>query len=399
MMRHELILNNDNKLIFLILDGVGDIPNPQFSYTTPLEAAKKPNIDSLAREKGILGRIIPVDIGITPGSGPGHLSLFGYDPLEHEIGRGVLEVLGLNMDLQDGDLAARANFCTIRDNIVVDRRAGRIPTEETVRICEKISSAIPEIEGVKLLIKPGKSHRFAVIFRGKNLSEHLTDADPHKDHLPVVFSEPKDDKAIFASHIVNTFIEKVAVLLKGEKAANGVLLRGFSAKPAIPSFSDNYGMKALAIATYPMYRGIAKVLGMDVKDETKDYQEMLKALRDNYDSYQFFFLHIKETDLAGEDGNFPQKVAAIETVDPMIPEIYTLNPQVLVITGDHSTPCPMKGHSWHPVPLLLVTKTGERDGMAFHEKNCVTGSIGTIYSKQLMPLVLAHGLRLDKYGA
>ena len=158
-------------------------------------------------------------------------------------------------------------------------------------------------------------------------------------------------------------------------------------------------MKALAIATYPMYRGIAKVLGMDVKDETKDYQGMVKALRDNYDSYQFFFLHIKETDLAGEDGNFSEKVVAIENVDPIVPDIYSLNPHVLVITGDHSTPCPMKGHSWHPVPLLLVTKTGERDGMAFHEKNCVTGSIGTIYSKQLMALALAHGLRLDKYGA
>ncbi len=398
-MRHDLILNNDKKIIFLILDGVGDIPNPQFSYLTPLEAAKKPNIDRLAMERGILGRIVPVDIGITPGSGPGHLSLFGYDPLEYEIGRGVLEVLGLNMDLQDGDLAARANFCTIKDGIVADRRAGRIPSEETVRLCKKISEAIPEIEGVKVIIRPGKSHRFAIIFRGKNLSDHLTDADPHKDHLPVVLSEPKDGGATFASKVVNTFIEKVIRLLKDEKVANGALLRGFSVKPAIPSFSDNYKMKALAIATYPMYRGIAKVLGMDVKDETKDYRGMIKALRDNYDSYQFFFLHIKETDLAGEDGNFPEKVVAIENVDPIVPDIYSLNPHVLVITGDHSTPCPMKGHSWHPVPLLLVTKTGERDGMAFHEKNCVTGSIGTIYSKQLMALALAHGLRLDKYGA
>lgn len=398
-MRHDLILNNDKKIIFLILDGVGDIPNPQFSYLTPLEAAKKPTIDTLAQESGILGRIIPVDIGITPGSGPGHLSLFGYDPLEYEIGRGVLEVLGLNMDLQDGDLAARANFCTIKDGIVVDRRAGRIPTEETVRLCKKINESIPEVEGVQIIIKPGKSHRFAIIFRGKNLSDHLTDADPHKDHLPVVLSAPKDDGAEFSAKVVNTFITKVIRLLKDEKVANGALLRGFSTKPAIPPFSDTYNMKALAIATYPMYRGIAKVLGMDVKDETKDYQEMVQALRDNYDSYQFFFLHIKETDLAGEDGNFPEKVGAIENVDPIVPDIYSLNPHVLVITGDHSTPCPMKGHSWHPVPLLLVTKTGERDGMTFHEKNCVAGSIGTIYSKQLMSLVLAHGLRLDKYGA
>lgn len=398
-MKQELLLTNDKKVIFLILDGVGDIPNPQFSHRTPLEAAKKPNIDALAAERGILGRIVPVDIGITPGSGPGHLSLFGYDPLEYEIGRGVLEVLGLNMDLQDGDLAARANFCTIQEGIVVDRRAGRIPTEETVRICEKISSALPEIDGVKILIKPGKSHRFALIFRGKNLSDRITDADPHKDHLPVMYSQPKDTDAQFSSQLVNTFMEKTIELLKDEKVANGILMRGFSTKPIIPPFSVTYGMKALAIATYPMYRGIAKVLGMDVKDEPRDYQEMLKTLAENYDSYHFFFLHIKETDLAGEDGNFAQKVTAVENVDPIIPSILRLDPQVFVVTGDHSTPCSMKGHSWHPVPLLLVTKTGETDGAAFHERNCITGSIGTIYSKQLMPLVLAHCLRLDKYGA
>jgi 2,3-bisphosphoglycerate-independent phosphoglycerate mutase len=398
-MMQDLVLSNDRKIIFLILDGVGDIPNPQFSYLTPLEAAKKPHIDELAMRTGILGRIIPVDIGITPGSGPGHISLFGYDPREHEIGRGVLEVLGLNMDLQDGDLAARANFCTIRDGIVVDRRAGRIPTEETIRLCSRIASAVPEIEGAKVILKPGKSHRFAVIFRGKGLSDRLTDADPHKDGQPVAYTVARSDDAVSASRIVNAFMKKAIGLLRDENIANGILLRGFSTKPAIPPFSDRYRMKALAIATYPMYRGIAKVLGMDVKEEAKNYDDMLRILRDNYDAYQFFFLHIKETDLAGEDGNFPEKVTAIETVDKIVPDIYSLNPQVLVLTGDHSTPCPMKGHSWHPVPLLLITKSGEKDGMAYHEKNCVAGSIGTIYSKQLMSLVLAHGLKLDKYGA
>lgn len=399
MVLQDLILNNDKKIIFLILDGVGDIPNPQFSNLTPLEGAKKPNLDGLATRKGVLGRIIPVDVGITPGSGPGHLSLFGYDPLEYEIGRGVLEVLGLNMDLQNGDLAARANFCTIRDGIVVDRRAGRIPTEECVRLCAIIEKNIPEVNGVKIMIKPGRSHRFAVIFRGKGLSDGLTDADPHKDNFPVPKTVPKSGDGAVASQVVNTFMEKVCDLLKDEKIANGALLRGFSTKPALPTFSTNYRMKALAIATYPMYRGIAKVLGMDIKDEPRDYQEMMATLRENYDAYQFFFLHIKETDLAGEDGNFPEKVQAIEKVDALVPEIYSLNPQVLVVTGDHSTPCPMKGHSWHPVPLLLVTQTGETDGMAFHEKNCVAGSIGTVYSKQLMAIALAHGLKLDKYGA
>jgi len=395
----DLLLTNDARVIFLILDGLGDIPNPQFSYLTPLEKAKKPNIDNLALERGVLGRIIPVDIGITPGSGPGHLSLFGYDPTVYEIGRGVLEVLCLNMDLQDGDLAARANFCTVRDGVVIDRRAGRIETKETERLCALISQAIPEIEGVKLIIRPGKSHRFAIIFRGGHLSDKLTDADPHKDNRPVAYSSPKSAEAEFSSILTNTFIKKVQELLKDEKVANGVLLRGFSVKPDIPTFTTRYKMNALAIATYPMYRGIAKVLGMDVKEEPKDYDEMVKILKNNYDDYQFFFMHIKETDTAGEDGNFPAKVDAIERADRIVSAIYDMKPDVLVITGDHSTPCPLKGHSWHPVPLMVVTRTGERDGMVFHEKNCVSGSIGTIYSKQLMSLALAHGFRLDKYGA
>ena len=398
-MIEDLLLANDNKIVFLVLDGLGDIPNPGFSYKTPLEAAKTPNMDNLSLKTGILGRILPVDIGITPGSGPGHLSLFGYDPVQYEIGRGVLEVLGLNMDLQAGDLAARANFCTMENGVVIDRRAGRIETKETERLCETLAGVIPEIEGVRVIIKPGKSHRFAIIFRGKGLSDKLTDADPHKDNKPFKYTSSKSGEAELSSKTVNAFMAKALDVLKDEKVANGVLLRGFSVKPDIPSFSVNYKLKALAIATYPMYRGIAKVLGMDVKEEPKDYGEMIKILKENYDSYQFFFLHIKETDLAGEDGDFAAKVAAIETVDRIVPAIYDLNPQALVITGDHSTPCPMKGHSWHPVPLLLITKTGERDGLTFHERNCISGSIGTIYSKQLMPFVLAHALKLDKYGA
>jgi 2,3-bisphosphoglycerate-independent phosphoglycerate mutase len=398
-MIEDIILANDNKIIFLILDGLGDIPTPAFANQTPLEAACKPNIDGLAQKRGVLGRIIPVDVGITPGSGPGHLSLFGYDPVDCEIGRGVLEVLGLNMDLQDGDLAARANFCSIKDGLVTDRRAGRIPTEETERLCALITENIPEVEGVRIIIKPGKSHRFALILRGKDLSDKLSDADPHKDNKPFVYTIAKAKEADFAAQVVNTFMRKVLDLLKGEKVANGALLRGFSQKPDVTPFSTKYRMKALAIATYPMYRGIAKVLGMDVRHEPKDYDESIKILKDNYNAYQFFFFHMKETDLAGEDGNFPEKVRAIENADKIVPEIMGLNPQVLVMTGDHSTPCLFKGHSFHPVPLMLITGTGEMDGKAFHEKNCILGSIGTIYSKQLMSLALAHAMKLDKYGA
>jgi len=395
----ELLLSNDNKVIFLILDGLGDIPNPSFDLKTPLEAAKKPNMDGLAMKNGVLGRIIPVDIGVTPGSGPGHLSLFGYDPVVHEIGRGVLEVLGLNMDLRDGDLAARANFCTIKDGLVTDRRAGRIPTSETERLCKMISSNIEKVEGCEVIIKPGKSHRFAVIFRGRDLTDKLTDADPHKDNKPFVYTSAKAPEAEFTSRVVNSFMERVMDFLKGEPVANGALLRGFSCKPDIEPFTEKYAMKALAIATYPMYRGIAKVLGMDVKDEPANYEEAISLLKKNYNDYQFFFFHVKETDLAGEDGNFEEKVQAIENVDTFLPEISGLNPHTLVITGDHSTPCGLKGHSWHPVPALIITKTGETDGHVFHEKNCLVGSIGTIYSKDLMSLALAHGGRLDKYGA
>jgi 2,3-bisphosphoglycerate-independent phosphoglycerate mutase len=395
----DIVLTNDNKIIFLILDGLGDIPNPAFSHTTPLEAANKPNIDGLAQERAVLGRIMPVDIGITPGSGPGHLSLFGYDPVACEIGRGVLEALGLNMDLQDGDLAARANFCTIKNGLVTDRRAGRIPTEETERLCALITREIPEVDGVKVIIEPGKSHRFALILRGKDLSDQLSDADPHKDNKPFAYAAAKAKEADFAARIVNAFMKKVLDLLKDEKVANGILLRGFSQKPDITPFSTKYRLKALAIATYPMYRGIAKVLGMDVRHEPKDYNESMKILKDNYNDYQFFFFHIKETDLAGEDGNFTEKVKAIENADTILAEIMALNPQVLVMTGDHSTPCSFKGHSWHPVPLMIVTGAGETDAKAFHEKNCVLGSVGTIYSKQLMSLALAYAMKLDKYGA
>jgi 2,3-bisphosphoglycerate-independent phosphoglycerate mutase len=262
-----------------------------------------------------------------------------------------------------------------------------------------IAASVKEIEGVEVIIKPGKSHRFAVIFRGAALSDKLTDADPHKDNKPFAYTTAKAKGAEFAAGVVNGFIDRVRDLLKAEPVANGALLRGFSQKPDITPFAKKYRMKALAIATYPMYRGIAKVLGMDVKEEPGSYEEAVDILKKNYNDYQFFFFHVKETDLAGEDGNFKEKVKAIEDVDRFLPGISALDPQALVITGDHSTPCPLKGHSWHPVPLLIVTKTGETDGLAFHEKNCIVGSAGTIYSKELMPLALAHGGRLDKYGA
>ncbi len=393
------VLSNDNKVIFLVFDGLGDIPNPDHSHLTPLEAAKKPNMDRLAVERGSLGRTIPVGIGVTPGSGPGHLSLFGYDPSSVEIGRGILEVLGLDMDLGPNDVAARGNFATVRDGIVVDRRAGRVETAITRRLCEKMSNEIPEIEGIAVKIEPGVSHRFGVIFSGEGLSDEMEDADPHKEQKAFAFAEPKSASAKATARIVNTFLEKAQEVLKAEGKANAVLLRGFSKRPDITLFPEKYRMASLAIATYPMYRGLAKVLGMSVEKVPRDYDDMIAVLKEHYGSYQFFFMHVKETDVAGEDGNFEEKTKAIEQFDRVLPDICALDPTVLVITGDHSTPCPLKGHSWHPVPLLIAGRTGETDGLPFHEKNCLKGSLGTIYAKELMTLALAYGSKLDKYGA
>jgi 2,3-bisphosphoglycerate-independent phosphoglycerate mutase len=398
-MTDDLILKNDTKIVFLVLDGVGDIPHPAHGHMTPLEAARKPNIDGIAIEAGILGRTIPVGIGITPGSGPGHLGLFGYDPLKHEIGRGILEVLGLNMDIRPGDVTARGNFCTVKNGVVTDRRAGRIETTLGRELCARLSQAIPSVDGVKVTIEPGVSHRFGIVFSGEGLSDELEDADPHKDNRPLAMVSAKEAGAQETAQVINRFMMRVMEVLKGQPVANAILLRGFSKRPVMPTFYEKYLMEALAITMYPMYRGIAKLLGMRVEKEPKDYGEMVSILKEHYDRYQFFFMHVKETDVAGEDGNFADKVRAIEMVDRIVPEIRALRPKVIVITGDHSTPCSLKGHSWHPVPLLLIADTGERDGLPFHEKNCLRGSLGTIYAKELMTLAMAYGSKLDKFGA
>ncbi|MCS7281544.1 MAG: 2,3-bisphosphoglycerate-independent phosphoglycerate mutase [Desulfobacterota bacterium] len=398
-MIESVVISNERKIVFLILDGLGDIPDKRYNDKTPLEVAKKPNIDSLSLEFGILGRIIPVEIGITPGSGPAHLSLFGYDPLKHEIGRGVLEALGLDMELKEGDLAARANFCTVQAGIVIDRRAGRLSTEETRRICAMISEEVRKLDGIEVIIKPGKSHRFVVLFRGKDLSDRLTDADPHKDGLPYIYPQPKEKEAEFTAKIVKEFLFRAQKVLSHEKTANGILLRGFSMMPKLTPFKEKYMMGAASICTYPMYRGISRILGMEVLGNPTTKDEIVSLLKDNFGNYEFFFIHVKETDTAGEDGNFEEKTKVIEEVDKLVPEIWELKPDVMVITGDHSTPCLLKGHSWHPCPILILSRYGERDRLEFHEKNCLRGSIGTIYSKNLMNLVLAMSAKLDKFGA
>ena len=392
----KLVKDEGGKIILLVLDGLGGLP---YNGKTELELARTPNMDELARKHSI-GLVDPVFPGITPGSGPGHLALFGYNPVEYDIGRGILEALGVDMEVLPGDVTARGNFCTIEDGVVVDRRAGRIPDEKNRELIGKLSEKIKEIDGVKVILKSGKEHRFVVLFRGEGLKGQATDTDPHKEGEPVLVSKPVGGGDKIAK-IVNEFSRLAREILDGETPANGVILRGITGAPEIPQFPEVYRMKSLAIATYPMYRGIAKLLGMDVaKVGGTTIEDEIKALKEHFNDYDYFFVHIKKTDSYGEDGNFDAKVRVIEEVDSLIPEVLGLKPDVLAITGDHSTPATYRAHSWHPVPFLLVSRWTRMSGAdGFSERECAKGDIGRIPSIYITSLLLAHSGRLDKYGA
>ncbi|MCD6463053.1 MAG: 2,3-bisphosphoglycerate-independent phosphoglycerate mutase [Thermotogae bacterium] len=393
----ELAVKSDTKLLLLVLDGVGDTPGDRGK--TPLMVAKTPNLDELAR-KSELGQTIPVLMGITPGSGPGHLSLFGYDPLKYQIGRGILEALGINVDVGEKDLVARANFATVEGDTVVDRRAGRPSTEESSKVVARLSEKIREIEGIKISLYPGKEHRFVVKFTGDGLDERITDADPQKNGKPIVWSEPLVPEATFTARIVNEFLKTLREVLKDETRMNFALLRGFSKYPRLPNFQDVYKLKACAIATYPMYRGIAKLVGMEVVDCGPTIADEVEVLRKHYQDFDFFYFHVKKTDSYGEDGNFDAKVKVIEELDEKLPDILDLGFDVVVVTGDHSTPIIQKGHSWHPVPFMIYSRYA-RYGLSekFDEFECARGVLGTFYALDVMSLMMAHAQRLEKYGA
>ena len=399
----KLTIRNDSKILMLIMDGLGGAP--EIGGKTELEAANTPNMDMLASASD-LGQTVPVIPGITPGSGPGHLGLFGYDPVKYQIGRGILEALGIGLEVSNKDVVARGNFATIRDGIIVDRRAGRPATEENVKVCKLINSKISEIDGVKVRVFPGKEHRFVLKLTGDGLDDKLTDADPQHDNEPIEYAKALSDSSKKTAKVVNEFMDRVIDLLKNEDKISGCLLRGFSGYPDLPLFPEVYKIKSAAIATYPMYRGLAKLVGMDVLEVPNAEGEMetlkaeIKVLKDNYDKYDFFYFHVKHTDSYGEDSNFMAKVNVIETVDEVIPEIMSLKPDVIVITGDHSTPALVGGHSWHPVPFLMHSKYS-RYGLSssFNEKECARGSLGTVEARDLMTLLLANAMRLEKYGA
>jgi 2,3-bisphosphoglycerate-independent phosphoglycerate mutase len=392
----ELSQTTDSKIVLLVMDGVGGLP---VKGRSELEAARKPNLDELAK-RGVCGVSDPVFMGITPGSGPAHLALFGYDPLKFQLGRGILEALGSGVEVGRNDLVARGNFATFMDGLIADRRAGRIPTEENVRICAYLNAHLPKREGVEVKVFPGKEHRFVARFTAEGLADALTDADPQKEGKPRLPTSAIVPEAAKAAAIVNRFLDDLTEVLKGEPKANTALLRGFSKFPSIPTMPELFRIRPAAIANYPMYKGLAKLLGMTVMDVGAETPDLFDALEKSYGDYDFFYIHYKKTDSAGEDGKFEAKVAAIEALDKFIPRLVALNPDVLVVTSDHSTPSALSGHSWHPNPFVLVAKTaGIDDVTEFTERACGKGLLGRFRALYAMPLMLAHALKLKKFGA
>lgn len=404
-MKIEKILNgivkkNENKILLVVMDGLGGLPDPE-TGKTELETAVKPNLDSFAKA-GMCGLSIPVLPGITPGSGPAHLSLFGYDPIEHQIGRGVLEVLGIGMEMKKQDIAIRGNFATIDKNrTVIDRRAKRLPTEENRKIVEKLQATIENIKNTEIIIRTVKEHRLAILLKGDNLSPYVSENDPQKEGLPLKKIIPLKEEAVYTAEVLNEFVERVEEILSGmDTNAKTILLRGFSGIPDIEPFEKRYLLKPACIAGYPMYKGLAKLVGMEVIDGLETIDDQIQALKDLYSDYDFFYLHYKKTDSAGEDGDFKKKIAAIEEFDEKISAIKHLKFEVMCITGDHSTPCLLKGHSWHPVPLVIVSKNSLSDDVdRLTERACAKGILGTIQATSIMYLLLANALKLEKFGA
>jgi len=393
----EISLKTPSKIVLVVIDGLGGLPDPA-TGKTELETARTPNIDKLL-PNAICGLVDPVSPGITPGSGPGHLALFGYDPVKYNIGRGVLEATGINFNLKPGDVATRGNFCTVDDKgIVTDRRAGRIATEKNAELCKLLDGMV--IQGVKVLCAPVKEYRFVAVFRGPGLIPDVNDTDPEMTGVPPLSAKVQIPAAAKLARVVNEFIAQAKTILAGQHAANMILLRGFSVPPKMPTMQEIFKLNPVAIASYPMYRGLAKLVGMGVMDTGETVQEEFATLKENYGKYDYFFLHVKGTDAAGEDGDFARKISVIEQVDAAMPVLINLNPDVIVVTGDHSTPAALKAHSWHPVPVMLYSRWCRTDRMShFSEANCRTGAIGRMPTENLMTLMMANALKLKKFGA
>ncbi|MFH1303953.1 MAG: 2,3-bisphosphoglycerate-independent phosphoglycerate mutase [Planctomycetota bacterium] len=393
----KLQKKNDSKIVLLVSDGLGGLPLEP-GGKTELETANTPHLDALAK-RGTLGRSIPVLPGITPGSGPGHLGLFGYDPLQFDIGRGVLEALGIDFELGPDDVAIRGNFCSVDDQgNISDRRAGRIPSEIGAALCEKLDKI--EIRGVEVFVRPVKEYRLVIVIRGKGLGGDINDTDPQRTGVPPLEPVGENEASQKTAEICKEFMKQAAAILKDDHPANLLTMRGIAKMPEIPTFEEVYGTRAAAIAVYPMYRGLARLVSMDVQDAGQTLESQMDCLEKIWGDYDFFFVHYKYTDSTGEDGNFAAKVAKTEEVDSCIPRITALKPDVLIVTGDHSTPSKMKSHSWHPVPVLLAAENVRFDAcQSFGESECIHGGLGQFEAKYLMWLAMAHAGRMEKYGA
>ncbi|MCA9059751.1 MAG: 2,3-bisphosphoglycerate-independent phosphoglycerate mutase [Planctomycetaceae bacterium] len=388
---------SDSKIVLYVGDGLGGLPLSP-GGRTELESANTPHLDALA-QRGVLGMSIPVLPGIAPGSGPGHLGLFGYDPLKYDIGRGVLEALGIDFALTGRDVAIRGNFCTVdASGNITDRRAGRIASDIAAKLCEKLDTIT--IPGVEVFVRHVKEYRLVIVIRGDDLGGHVNDTDPQRTGVPPLAPQGRDEASQKTAAILAEFVRQAAEILKDDAPANLLTLRGIAKMPPIPTFEEVYGTRAAAIAVYPMYRGLARLVGMDILDAGATLDDQMKCLEANWDKYDFFFIHFKYTDSTGEDGNFEAKVKRTEELDSAIPRITALNPDVLIVTGDHSTPAKMKSHSGHAVPTLLVAENCRFDGSEyFGESACRVGELGQFEAKYLMLHALAHAGRLEKYGA
>lgn len=396
----ELAKNEGGKIVLLVLDGLGGLPMGEHTQTT-LEYADTPNMDRLAVE-GCQGLSHPILRGITPGSGPAHLALFGYDPVANPVGRGVLSALGIGFDLRDEDVAARGNFCTVDENgLITDRRAGRISTEKAMPLVEKLNKI--QIDGAEVFVHSEKEYRFVLVLRGEGLSGAISDTDPQSTgerHLPIEALNPSAERT---ADLLRAWSAKAQEALKDDYPANSFILRGFAQDPKLPKFAELYKLKAACVAVYPMYKGVSKLVGMTVLKTGGDYTpaDEFQVVADHWNEFDFFFVHVKPTDSRGEDGNFEAKAAVIEQVDKALPKLLELNPDVLVITGDHSTPAALKSHSWHPVPTLLWAPGTHLQDMTdqFGERQAQRGGLGQFPASDLMSLAMAHALRLEKYGA
>jgi 2,3-bisphosphoglycerate-independent phosphoglycerate mutase len=393
-----LIVPAQTKIAMIIMDGLGGLPLEP-GGKTELETAYKPNLDALAAQSA-LGLTVPVAPGITPGSGPGHLAIFGYDPIEFEIGRGALEALGTDFELGPDDVAARGNFCSVdAAGVITDRRAGRIPTEAGRELAELLRTI--KIEGIEFFVVPVKEHRFAFVMRAPGLGDALTETDPQKTGVPALPVRATGLGSEKAAQYANRFIEQARKLLAGKHPANMILLRGFAGYPTLPTYREVFGLRAAAIALSGMYRGVARLVGMEILGIDGDtIADEFTALEKNWNEFDFFYLHVKKTDTCGENGDFAGKVRVIEEVDALMPRLMALEPDVLIVGGDHSSPAVLKSHSWHPVPTLLYSRYVRADGIAeFGERVCVRGSLGVLPAKHILPLALANAGRIAKYGA